>query len=426
MILDNNKEIKNVQIIRKFFYDEEYHKNYVESFRECINEKNKNTAAYFFPDIDDSFIKSNDFFYVARRFNSYTPALPLEKKIYVGKGNVKKYTGRKGGGYLLSWKEKLIAIDPGYNFIENIYYNENIRIKDIDCIIITHAHPDHVSDFENLLMLLYEYNDELKKKSNEKNESVQHHYIDIFMNLTASERFLNIIRSNGYIKTIKILNPGDSYFLENYNIELELIKNKHKDLDSDDFTIGLLINLYNNDEMILKFGLTSDTGWYEKLNEFYKKVNLLVAHVGGIKLKEIELDIVNNKLKDIYYKNHLGFLGTYNLISGIESKNIILSEFGEELVCTNPLNSIDNRIQLAEILTEILLTESIKKNIIPGDIGLKISLPDLTIKCTNCEKQINFENVIATTLTKSTEKGYHGIVYYCNSCFEKKTSCEIA
>jgi len=263
MTSDNEKEILNAQDIRKYFYEDCYHKDYVESLRECINEKKNNITAYFFPEADDNFIKSENFFYVARRFNSYTPALPLEKKKYLGKGKVKKYTGRKGGGYLLSWKGKLIAIDPGYNFIENIYYNENIRIKDIDCIIITHAHPDHVSDFENLLMLLYEYNDELCKT----NDNVQFHYIDVFMNLTASQRFLNIIQSNKYIKTIKILNPWDSYLLENYNMKLELIKNKHKDLNSDDFTIGLLINLYEDDKIIFKLGLTSDTGSCPRFTE---------------------------------------------------------------------------------------------------------------------------------------------------------------
>lgn len=415
MITDDNEEDneeKNAIEIFNYFYGDGPKIDFIDSIRKCFDEKNNNDNHYFFSDVDNNFIKGN-FFYVARRFNSYTPALPLDKAKYYGeKSKIKKYSGRKGGGYLISWKNKLIAIDPGYNFIENIYFNENIRIKDIDCIILTHAHPDHVSDFENMLMLLYEYNDELSKR----NLVNEHHHVDVFMNVTASQRFLSVVQSNNCVNKIKVLNQGETINLkEDYKMDIKLIKSKHKEFIWDDFSIGLLFELYDNDDITFKLGLTSDTGWYKNLDEKYKKADLLVAHVGGIKIKEIELKLKKYSLNELFYKYHLGFLGTYNLIKGVESKNIVLSEFGEEFAWDSSSN-IDNRIRLSEVLSEILSKNNIEKKIIPGDIGLKIRIPDLTVECENCGKVLDFKDVIPTTKPISTGDAYHGIIYLCNSC----------
>lgn len=509
---DREKD-RNIIDIYKYFYEDNYKKDYIESIRACINAKKKNITSYFFPYFNwdeitekentkfkefikenfgenwietakiiksdggntiivstskeeqiilklnekkdkvtmvfkdgkifelfaeeakesgklnvyltEKILKNENFFYVARRFNSYTPILPSAKK---------KYTGRKGGGYLIKWKNKLIAIDPGYNFIENIYFNENIRIKDIDCIIITHAHPDHISDFENLLILLYEYNDELRKKyvrdyknDNERN----YHCIDVIINLTASQRFLDMIHNNKYIKQVKILNPGDTLHFTDYDMDLKAIKSIHKEYGLNGYSVGLFFYLHNEDKHVFKLALTSDTAWDEKLNKEYKDAELLVAHIGGIKLREIELDFHKYNFNELYYKNHLGFIGTYNLISGVDTENIILSEFGEELVCTNPINKkhIDNRIQLSQILSEILLNyKDLSKKIIPGEIGLKIFLPNLTIKCKKCAKLIKFEDIIpyesaVSTDAVSTEEVYNEIIYCCKSCLESKQDC---
>jgi len=352
--------------------------------------------------------KTINFFYIARRFNSYTPALPVKKK---------KNTGRKGGGYLISWNGKLIAIDPGYHFIENIYFNENIRIKDIDCIIITHSHPDHVSDFENMLMLLYEYNDELKKKHKGDNENIKYHYVDVFLNLTASQRFLSILESNEFIKKIKILNPGDKIELNDYNFTLKLIANKHEEFHFTEYTVGLMFYLYKNDEIEFTLGLTSDTGWKEKLDMEYKDANLLIVHLGGIKLREIEVNFEEYKLPELFYENHLGFLGAYNLISGVDSKHIVLSEFGDELLS----DEYDIRIQTSEILSELLSKyKSVEKKIIPGDIGLKIYIPESKIKCNDCNKLFNFEDINFTKKPDlDTDDSHYAIIYLCNICNEK-------
>jgi glyoxylase-like metal-dependent hydrolase (beta-lactamase superfamily II) len=49
------------------------------------------------------------------------------------------------------------VIDPGYDFL-NILNRKDLKlgIQDIDMVIITHDHPDHCAELENIITLLYE------------------------------------------------------------------------------------------------------------------------------------------------------------------------------------------------------------------------------------------------------------------------------
>ena len=123
-------------------------------------------------------VEEAPFFLFLRRFNSYTPAIPPRARLtLIGKPDKKMmdnfdrlkeiigfegskhrlFTDIKGGGCFLSWQKKGIVIDPGYDFIENMY-SEGLSIGDIDAIIITHAHNDHYIDLDPILTLAYQYN----------------------------------------------------------------------------------------------------------------------------------------------------------------------------------------------------------------------------------------------------------------------------
>lgn len=126
----------------------------------------------------NTLVKEEPFFLFLRRFNSYTPAIPPRPRIALtGKAskdmkegferfkdlvrfvspNHRVFTDVKGGGCFLSWQGKGIVIDPGYDFIENMY-SEDLSIGDINAIIITHAHNDHYIDLDPILTLAYQYN----------------------------------------------------------------------------------------------------------------------------------------------------------------------------------------------------------------------------------------------------------------------------
>jgi hypothetical protein len=118
------------------------------------------------------------FFLFLRGYNSFTPAIPPRPRITLrGKVSQRRMTGFdrlkeliqlqetdhrlltyvKGGGCFLSWAGKGTVIDPGFDFIENMY-SEELAIGDIDAIIITHAHNDHYTDLVSILTLIFQYN----------------------------------------------------------------------------------------------------------------------------------------------------------------------------------------------------------------------------------------------------------------------------
>ena len=83
-----------------------------------------------------------------QRWNSLTPA-----------------QGRSiGGGYFLYRTDKKgvvdlgIAIDPGFDFVRNLF-RMGFSLRDVDIVLISHAHPDHLWDFESMVQLLHELKD---------------------------------------------------------------------------------------------------------------------------------------------------------------------------------------------------------------------------------------------------------------------------
>lgn len=69
-----------------------------------------------------------------------------------------------GGGYFIYRTCKCgvvdlgIAIDPGFDFVRNLF-RMGFTLRDIDIVLISHAHADHLWDFESLIQLLKELSD---------------------------------------------------------------------------------------------------------------------------------------------------------------------------------------------------------------------------------------------------------------------------
>lgn len=378
-----------------------------------------------------------NFLLISRRFNSSTPAIPC------GDADL---DGGVGGGYILSWRGKILAIDPGYNFVENIY-DFGICPPNIDGIILTHAHIDHTSDFENILTLLYEYN---HNHGTEKK-------IDVFMNMTSAVKFINLIKFHETIGNVRFLNIGEVQEFKEYNLKMTPIKAQHNEFGSEAHVVGLYFELYTNiddeSEPKFKIGLTSDTGWYEGLSEKFTGADILIAHIGGIKKREITLvedlgkwsvedldtwrdgyfeDYFHNRnhpadgcMKKYYYKNHLGLLGCYHLLSDVNPKLAILSEFGEEVVVVSDKanNITDVRLDIAELLERCLQDCGGQNKVISADIGLKIDLEsdEPKIQCTKCEKSFPLEK-IRCAVDYVPKSAYPTIYYLCSDCRSKRSS----
>ena len=143
-----------------------------------------------------------------------------------------------GGGYLIYHTDENgtvdlgVAVDPGFDFIRNLFH-VGFSLSDIDVVLLSHAHLDHIRDFESLVTLCLE----LKKRDNAKCKKLH-----AIMTLAVYHRLSHIFES-----------PDLREFVEPYildiekEIEPEFIKPYIKDLEyykaspkstSDDRQIG--------------------------------------------------------------------------------------------------------------------------------------------------------------------------------------------
>jgi len=317
---------------------------------------------------------SDSYLSVLRRWNSFTPKLPNRESLI------------RGGGYFLIWKGKGIVIDPGFDFIDN-FDEQGYSIRDIDAVVVTHAHTDHTADFETLLCLKYE------QKAREPSSPD----LDLFLNQGALNKFLGwISRLQGIGKVVN-LNTGDTLHPENYPLTLKATNAKHSEVMGNK-CIGLIFDLMEGSNTILTLGITSDTGWSSRIQNQYRKCGLLCAHVGSIGSNEF-----NDKLplrgKKRLYPEHLGLIGTISTVKVCKSKLAIISEFGEELG--------KDRFVIAKTLDRAFSDD---KRCLTGDIGLKIRLPDLAVKCTLCNEYVDLSSI-----TEQHIPGTDSIIYACSS-----------
>lgn len=308
-----------------------------------------------------SITKDKNFIIVLRRWNSYTPALSSDIE------------RRKGGGYFLSWNGKGIAIDPGFNFIENFFTN-GFNISDIDAIFITHSHLDHTSDFESLMTLIFEHNDNLPLEEKKK--------IDIFLNFSCLNKFANLLSlDKSVVRKIYVLQHNFIFDLsERYGFTLLPTKAKHKELWGDEYSVGLIFDLLytdgeSNKKKKFRLGMTVDTGYTNEIGMQFKDSDILIAHIGSIKEREFDLNL---NLNDRLYKNHLGLIGTTKFIKDAAPRLAVISEFGEEL------GSL--RADVSKAIEGVVKDRRIRR-CISGDIGMKILLPDIEVRCDMCSKE---------------------------------------
>jgi tetratricopeptide (TPR) repeat protein len=329
---------------------------------------------------------NENFFLVLRRWNSYTPRMltPTESNL--------------GGGYFLHWNGKGVVIDPGFDFLDN-FFNNNLLIDDIDTVIITHAHVDHCSDFESLITLLFQYNE-----ANEKNKK-----IDVFMNLGAMKKFLGWIpikedEKDAMINRIYPLEPGTTYDLGD-SIRIRATKAIHDEVLCKAYSVGLILELSGEDGYTkikpFRIGYTSDTRHDKDVEEQYEGVDIIVPHLGSIDENDFKMGDDTVKRDE----NHLMLTGVISTIYKSDAKLAIISEFCEELgeeraTIVGALNRVFRKNNMARCLT--------------GDIGLKVKIPGLTVKCHYCDEYVNANDILEAIDPKNEHK--KRLVHFSENC----------
>jgi len=415
-----NEKIKKLTDLIKASEIEKSIKETKESFHSFIQED--------LHDVADNGLK----FVVLRKWNSYTPIIADNRNI------------SKGGGYFLKVDGKGIVIDPGFNFIDN-FKSAGYKFKEIDTILISHAHNDHVADLESILTLLHEYNENImgdvfsrkegtiielaykekqeqifskysEKEIEERKEDIMEEVrkeaeisaketfkvsprrkrIEIYMSASTFMKYspmLKLKSNENY--SITIIKAGDKIPVSSdISLEISAIKAKHDDLISDCESMGFCIKY---DKFLLLY--TGDTGFSEEIETSYKNIIneykargevekiVLLAHLGGFKDYENLFNFSKSAKENskYFYKNHLGRLGLAKLAEAVKPRLCIISEFGEEFRTTRKI--------LADIFNEVYKDDTF---FIPGDVGL----------CINDKSQIELINDIDWDIEKS-ELGFY-------------------
>ncbi len=339
-------------------------------------------------------LKEDDkFLCILRKFNSYTPSMYYKE-------------GSRGGGYFLAWNGKGIVIDPGIGFIDN-FIEQGFTLRDLDAIILTHAHFDHTHDLEAVLTLIYELNDLLDKseKGNPKREELEKktgYQIDyapqrlvLFMNRGAAAKFMSWTTFHKSLSDVIILNHGDSIKRKGFDFILKVMKAEHKELFSEGFSTGLLFEMHEADNPFqykgrpLCIGMPNDTSYDKSISVQYLKCQLLVPHLGTVD-PEVEFSrspqtedgqIISKK------HSHLGFHGLRNFLNDVQEKGLrklaVISEFEEEL---------KSKREIFAAYFNGIFENSWK--CLTGDIGLRIRLSDLGIYCPKCNDYIDYNDIV--------------------------------
>jgi len=307
--------------------------------------------------------------FVLRDWNSYTPILPMRfrPKNELGPSH------RRGGGYFLAWQGHGVVIDPGHNFISQLY-DRGLSIADVDTVIVTHCHLDHTQDLDALVDLRHR-----------RTKSGLEGTIKFFLSKGAAIKWKRYLIATGVCDGDPrelIPGPGLHQVTQHQNVATVLaVSAYHTTFGADSCgggpfeneTVGLVFQLNGRSPgaKSVSVGFTSDTEWKPSLASQFESCDVLIAHIGTAEPPPCFSGTRQ------YYRNHLGLKGCLRLMRNAKPSLLVLGEFGEELL---------------EMRGEVLRVfhEARRKNttiaVLAGDSNLAVSLDaarDLSVFCSH-------------------------------------------
>jgi len=249
---------------------------------------------------------------VLQRFGSFTPLLRPSHDYALG------------GGYLLAYEGLGIGIDPGHNFLQNLFASGH-SLNDIDYVAITHAHDDHMTDLIGLHSLLHQ----------QRKLQLRRAKVGLFWSRGAARYFRGSQSSRQKDFREVILKPFTTHrFGPCGGHRLTVLPAKHTDLTGSR-GIGIALTLRSRAGRTHTVLYTGDTGWSPEVGaacaERGTSCDLLLLHMGGIGPTERHLLEPGARLRDCLYKQHLGLIGATLLLDAVRPRVAVVGEFGEEL-----------------------------------------------------------------------------------------------
>ena len=208
-------------------------------------------------------------------------------------------SGSKGNSTLIKTKNKLILVDAGMNmkYLETKLREIEVLLKDIDYIIITHTHSDHISSLPVLIKTIHP----------------------------------TVIVTKKMLKDLSILNEYDQVlFLENDleidNLKIESIPTSHDAIDSR----GYIISEDNTSVVII-----TDTGYLNKkyFDKLYNKDLYIFESNHDIEMLyngKYPYYLKRRVLSDVGHLSNQSASYYLSKLIGPNTKKIILAHLSEE------------------------------------------------------------------------------------------------
>jgi len=301
----------------------------------------------------------------------------------------------RGGGYLLKWRGKGVAIDPGFDFLNNLH-DAGFHCREINAVIVSHNHTDHNDDLRTFDDIRYE----MYKRAKGESEKAAWKYVLLWDADTAGQRRFDpelaehrdpdphIMQRHGkgWGQTSLRL-PGLPFRVGHFGV-------KHsKDVPK---AVGVRIECLNEDgTAAATVGFTCDTGFFEELcdKDHLGECDVIVAHMS-------EPDPEEYDDSDHLKQGHLGYRGVQRLITRCKPKLTIVGEFWAGIT--------DLRIDLVQGLRALCRSDAI----LPASIGLQVRPKTLEVRCTNCRKWIGLGDV----RVGSPGAEFGPLSYLCRDC----------
>ncbi len=301
-----------------------------------------------------------------RRWNSYTPALSFS----VGGGHFVFVSKLQENGLDRSPVHMGVAVDPGFDFIRN-FFRQGFTLTDIDIVLLTHGHPDHIRDFPAIVELLNENRARNRPRKKDKPliyaimslgcyKRLEDHiarppFKELFYDTiivdpdegfdSGPEPPFRFIWDEKNRRGVKLIPPDHE--CENSKepvLEVKSFKALHDDHSQSD-SYGYILTLRAPENCgKVSIGFTGDSKWFPEYAKDFTECDLICSHIGSIAepkpgkfLKDY--DFVGKAERLMRKKNHPYLFGEIlflqdwkNLMWKAGKKALILiSEFGEEM-----------------------------------------------------------------------------------------------
>lgn len=300
-------------------------------------------------------------FIASRRWNSWTPNQPVHEDSRV-------LHFKTGGGYFLSDGNTSIAIDPGYGYLDMLF-EHGFTVMDIDSVVITHDHPDHLAEFQNILGLRHNYRKDCKELDLYLNPSscfLLNNFAKYYAHLLKDAMAKPLLPETELrIGTIKLETIG-MYHDEIYD-SLGTLRNEVAEAFGPSKALGLKFTIEYDGGHKFTCVIPGDTSFpkepddCKKLLKFYGCPDVAAIHLGSI--EEAWVNEISPASSIEYGENkHLGINGVIHFLRMLEPRVAVLTEFGEEL------DANLMRLSVVELIKQSLT--SIPTKVLPSDLTL--------------------------------------------------------